>query len=269
MHSQNIDHEETVHATNGNVPPSTTPDDRVKLFIGTSSNGEDRDTEAVYEYTLRKNSSLPIDIVWMRQNGDRNSFWSGFDTSQWPTPFSGFRWAIPEYCLFKGRAIYTDVDMINFKDIASLWNTDLEGKPMAARKGSRFGGHEFCVTVFDCAEYKKTIGPMFVNRQRDMAEFHRRCIGMFSGRDEFVTELDPRWNCLDGEGREIEDIWQLHWTSMPTQPWKPKWFTGQPSKHPRKDLVDLFWSTLDMARMAGYRGQSPVVPPVKYDIIGR
>ena len=29
---------------------------------------------------------------------------------------------------YKGRALYTDVDMVNFRDIAALYKTDLEGK---------------------------------------------------------------------------------------------------------------------------------------------
>jgi hypothetical protein len=52
--------------------------------------------------------------------------------------------------------------------------------------------------------------------------------------------FDPRWNCLDGEGRDINDIWHLHFTRMPTQPWKPGWFKGTPQPHPRKDLVELW-----------------------------
>ena len=29
---------------------------------------------------------------------------------------------------YKGRALYTDVDMLNFRDISALYKTDLEGK---------------------------------------------------------------------------------------------------------------------------------------------
>jgi hypothetical protein len=39
----------------------------IRLFIGTSANGEDADAEMVYEHSLRKNCSVPIDITWMRQ----------------------------------------------------------------------------------------------------------------------------------------------------------------------------------------------------------
>ena len=86
----------------------------IKLFIGTSANYEDRDAELVYEYSLRRNSSSSLEINWMRLSNQRGSFWSNWNTKGWHTPFSGFRWAVPYLCNFKGRAIYTDVDMINF-----------------------------------------------------------------------------------------------------------------------------------------------------------
>lgn len=48
----------------------------IRLFIGTSANGEDTDAEMVYEYSLRKNCSVPIDITWMRQTNDTSSVWA-------------------------------------------------------------------------------------------------------------------------------------------------------------------------------------------------
>lgn len=241
--------------------------DPIRLFIGTSSNGEDKLIESVYEYTLRKNTKRDLQITWMRQTNNSMSYWHGFKTERWPTPFSGYRWAIPELCKFEGRALYTDVDMINFKDIGDLWDSDLEGKPFAARKGKRFGGHEFCVMVIDCEKASEILMP--VSRQKMLPEFHVRMINSFSGNDSLVKELDPRWNCLDGEDRKVEDIWQLHWTKMATQPWQPQWFTGEIETHPRPDLVDLLYSLQKEANSKGYFGCTPEPIPVTYDIIGR
>jgi hypothetical protein len=239
----------------------------MRIFIGSSANGEDAESEAVLEYTLRKNSSKDIDIVWMRQTHDPSSHWYGFNTHNWPTPFSGYRWAIPEYCNFKGKALYMDEDMINFKDISILYDMDMKGKPFAARRGNRFGGHEFCVTLIDCAGAEDFLLP--VARQRMLDNYHQRCIAQFSGNDYLVEEIDPRWNCLDGEGRPIEDIWHLHWTKMATQPWVPAWFTGVPETHPRQDLVKLFEALKVEAAMNGYSPRIPNGPKVEYDIIGR
>ena len=238
----------------------------VKLFIGSSSNGEDAPIEAVYEHSLRQNCP-DIDITWMRQ--ERGEYWSGYQTHTWPTPFSGFRWVIAEYCNFEGRAIYTDCDMINFKSMEKLYNMDMKGKPLAARRGQRFGGHEFCVMVIDCERFKEYAIPQ--SRVKNISETHQRFIQMFSGNDDLVEAIDEKWNCLDGEDYELDDINQLHFTNMATQPWKPAWYTGQPGPHPRKDVVDLFYERVDDAAKAGYTADKYIVNEnhIDYGIIGR
>jgi lipopolysaccharide biosynthesis glycosyltransferase len=240
----------------------------IRIFIGTSSNGEDAPAEMTYEYSLRKNSSVPIEITWMKQTHDESSPWGGWQTQNWSTPFSGFRWVIPEVCEFKGRAIYTDCDMINFKDINELINVDMQGKPIAARKGSRFGGHEFCVMVFDCEKFEHHSMPM--RRMKTIAESHHRMIHKFSGQP-IVHDLDPKWNCLDGEWLEIEDIWHLHYTKMETQPWKPGWFTGVTAPHARPEIVQLWYDIKKEAEQNGYK-EEDYIPEEKfgsYNIIGR
>jgi len=67
-----------------------------------------------------------------------------------------------------------------------------------------------------------------------------------------VGNLDSRWNCHDGDGINIEDIWHLHYTNMATQPWRPEWYVGEQLDHPRYDLVKLFWDTCEEARNHGY-----------------
>lgn len=239
----------------------------IKMFIGTSANGEDSDAEMVYEDSLRTHCSVPLDITWMRQTNDKTDFWGGWDTSRWPTPFSGYRWAIPEYCNFRGRAIYTDVDMINFKDINELWNTDLQGNLCAARRGPRFGGHEFCVMLIDCEQMKGAIPP--VSRMKHLPESHIRFINYFTGNDDLVTDLDPRWNCLDGDDRDLSDMWILHYTKMETQPWKPNWFKGALGKeHNRPELVKFWFDYRDRLRAEG-RHPNVVNNNVNYNIIGK
>ena len=239
--------------------------DKIRIFIGSSSMGEDKDIEKVYVQSIKENASREVDITFMRQTGNDNDFWYNPSTVRWSTPFSGYRWFIPEACEFKGRAIYTDCDMINFRDMAELIDTDMEGKPIAARPGTRFGGHEFCVMVFDCAKMEEHVVP--VRRQRFMEDFHHRMIQKFSGNSNLVKDLDPRWNSLDGDTGNVfgDEIYQLHYTNMATQPWKPGWYTGQPQDHPRKDLVDEFYRRLETAPDLGITYEEVV----DYGIIGR
>lgn len=238
----------------------------IRIFVGTSSNNEDAEAEMVLEYTLRKNTKVPLDITWMRQTHDENSIWGGWETRRWSTPFSGFRWAIPEACGFTGRAIYMDVDQLNLRDISDLFCIDLEGRPMAARRGARFGGHEFCVILMDCEKLGDMLQP--AERMKRNADAHHRYIGMFSGSD-YVLDLDPRWNCHDGDGREIADIWHLHYTDMATQPWKPAWYTGVPCEHPRADLVKLWHDTRAEASLNGWAPHLNNEVYGDYRIIGR
>src|SRR6186997_1371038 len=98
--------------------------DAIRLFVGCAA-WADAESQAVLEYTARSQSSLPIDIVWMSQA--KKGFWSGWNTKGWKTPFTGFRWGIPAYCGFQGKAIYTDSDFIFRADLAELWNQDIPG----------------------------------------------------------------------------------------------------------------------------------------------
>ena len=96
----------------------------IKIFIGTSEGTDDKKAEQVLEYSLRKNCSEDIDLIFMRNTP--NSFFGNFNTETWWTPFSYLRWAIPEYCNFQGRALYMDVDQVNFRDISELFYMDLQ-----------------------------------------------------------------------------------------------------------------------------------------------
>ena len=240
--------------------------DDIRVFIGSSSMGEDKDIEKVYVNSILENASRDVDIFFMRQTMNKDSFWYNNASSKWSTPFSGYRWYIPEACEFKGRAIYTHCDMINFRDMAELMDMDMEGKAIAARPGTRFGGHEFCVMVFDCAKMADHVIP--VSRQRNMEDYHHRMISKFSGNGNLVKDLDPRWNSLDGDTGKVfgEEIYQLHFTNMSTQPWTPTWFTGEAQTHPRTDLVDKFLELLEKApEMEGVEYEQNV----NYGVIGR
>ena len=198
----------------------------IKIFIGTSPNGEDTVAEKTLEYSLRKHSSEELEIIFMRNN---DSYMGSFNNSSWATPFTNLRWTIPEYCKFSGRAIYMDVDQLNLRDISELYHIDLQGKPFASRKD------RLCVMVIDCEKMGSLLQPVSVIK--NTSNYGN---SIYWDIVKKSLHFDPRWNCLDGENRPISDIWHLHFTSMPTQPWKPAWFRGQVKDHWRQDLVDLW-----------------------------
>ena len=187
--------------------------DPVRVFIASSPDGDDADAELALAYSLAANVSRDLEIVIMRNNDKEENFFSGFENYAWATPFTNLRWAIPEYCNFEGRAIYMDVDMLNFRDIAELFDTDMEGAPLVCREGWRT-----CVTLMDCAKMKDLL-PSVEDLKKDSAFNNRNARRLAS----YAKTIDPRWNCLDGEGLPPEHIWHLHFTSMPHQPWQPAW----------------------------------------------
>lgn len=214
----------------------------VRIFIGTSANGEDKVAEMAYEYSIRSNTDREVEIVWMRQTRDTSSFWHGFNTSKWATPFSGFRWAIPEYCNYKGRAIYTDADMLNFCDMGELFDLPMNDKWILARKGKRFA-REYCVMLMDCSKFSQiNLG------DKSQEHYHGKHYRFFTGRGglPLTGDLDPAWNSLDGD---IEPFKQLHFTNMRTQPWCPSWFNGEHKEH---KLAGLFWDIVEDARANGW-----------------
>lgn len=241
----------------------------IKVFVGLAPNGEDAESAMVLEYSLRKNSSQPVEIVWMKMSRDPTSFWYavppvGWNTTQWATPFSGFRWGIPEYCNYEGRAIYMDSDMMILKDINNLWTMDLHGKVAAVKRTDRF-----CVTLWDCAEFKKitdaTIGKD-ISQVRHMPQLHSWMGGLFQhGMKDRLHFFDSKWNCFDGENERLEDINILHYTDMSTQPHvtlardrlaktgQNHWFDGTVREHRRSDVVELFNRLYREALVAGYK----------------
>jgi len=209
----------------------------IRVFVGTSEGTDDLPAEKALKYSLEKHCSEDVEVIFMRNL--ENGFMGKFDCTGWATPFTNLRWAVPEYCNFEGRAIYMDVDQLNLKDISELYHIDMKGKPFASRD------NRLCVMVFDNAKMKELLAP--VDTIKKTPKYGN---SIYWNIVKKSIHFDPRWNCLDGEGRSIDDIWHLHFTSMPTQPWKPAWFKGTPRPHPRTDLVELWEQYRDEAIVA-------------------
>lgn len=237
-------------------------DNRVKLFVGCCSNGEDAESMAVLEYSVRKNSSLPVDITWMMQTHDDTSPYYGWSTETWATPFSGFRWSLPEVCNFEGRAIYCDSDFIWLSDIAELWNQEFQdGKIVMAKGGDN--SWRYCSALWDCEAAGKALPPLSDIKKTPTA--HQQLMGLFSQNRQFVQAFEGSWNCIDGEDLPLDKIDALHYSDMSTQFHLPRavarmegtglkhWFDGEMKPHWREDLQKEFERQLTEAEEAGYK----------------
>jgi hypothetical protein len=220
--------------------------DRIQLYVGVAPNGEDAESQMVLEYTARKHSSLPIDIYWMKHNGLFNSMWGGWNSKTWSTPFSGFRWAIPEACEFKGQAIYMDSDMIILGDLAELWNNPWEDGKIIQMKGD----WRTCVAKWNCERAGQVLPLVEAMKKEPYA--HQQLFSGLQQNPQLVQLFDRQWNNFDGENDPLDEIKILHYTDMSTQPHgkyafarlvcedREHWFDGEFRDHRRKDVQDLF-----------------------------
>jgi hypothetical protein len=239
----------------------------IRLFVGCAANHEDLESQAVLEWSVRKHASEPVEITWMRLSRDPASPWSGWATERWATPFSGFRWCLPEVCGFQGRAIYCDSDVIFMADVAELWRQEFKpGKAIMAKGG---GSWRLCVSLWDCEAMRKHLPPLAAMKAN--SDFHRAQCGRISAAS-YIQAFDGNWNCLDGEKcQSLHDraIKAIHYTSIGTQPQlsyalprlramgRRHWYDGKVEKHWRSDLVALFGEMLEEAKVNG-------CPPERY-----
>jgi hypothetical protein len=230
----------------------------IRVFIGAPPDGLDAECQAVCEYTLRNHSAMPIDLTWMIASNDKGSALSGWDRSSWATPFTGYRWAIPEICGFSGRAIYMDCDTIVRGDVAGLWRIPLRpGRIVAAR-----GCWRFCVSMFDCQAAQPHMLPIARLKKADGFNVQS---SYFRTHSDLIEPFDEAWNWLDiGDSTPMSQARIIHYTHLPTQPsrrhaaprlaaeGRTHWYKGPMRPHHRAKVVDLFDAELEAAEAAGY-----------------
>nr|WP_317198896.1 glycosyltransferase [uncultured Psychrobacter sp.] len=244
-------------------------DDTIKVFVGCDPNNCDLEQMMVLDYSIRKHTTNSVDIVWMQLSRDPNSPWysnpetgEGWNTVKWSTPFSGFRWAIPEYCDFSGRAIYMDADVVILDDLAKLWQHPITGKSIVAAK-TKADMTRLCTCVWDCAKAQSTI-PSIKELKQD-PDSHKKMMKLLKKNKRLIEPYQDSYNSVDGEDLAIDDIRILHYSDMGTQ-FSHKyaiprveaegfehWFDGKISPHPRKDLAELFDSYYNEALENGYQ----------------
>lgn len=239
--------------------------DTIRLFIGTSPNGEDYEAEAVAAYTAQKFSSLPIEITWMRAaKRGPYSGWKGMSNGR--TPFSSFRWSPPAVCNFEGRALYTDVDFVFHADLAELWREEIQGV-IVTKRPKPAGKLKTCCTLFDCAKAKKHIGT--IDQLRKMDDPQGYYSNYFKDRPALVTNFQSGdWNAIDAFDLSNDRIKATHYSRMEHQvhlrhaiarlkaQGKAHWYQGEVFEHPNQALQAHFDQMLVEAKAAGITYES-------------
>ena len=137
----------------------------------------------------------------------------GFDRKYWKTGFTGYRYAIPEFAGFEGRAIYNDVDQIYLDDPAKLQAENMCGAAVLALES-----RDTSVMVMNCAELKNvwTIAAIQSSPER---KIHASMLGHVR-RKLLIGDLPVYWNARDHEYDEHSSK-LLHYTTLHMQPWRP------------------------------------------------
>lgn len=239
--------------------------DTIRLFVGTSPNGEDYEAEAVLAYSARLQSSLPVEITWMRQA--KSGTFSGWKCASGRTPFSHFRWGIPAACGFKGRAIYCDADFLFLGDLAELWAAPIPGVLLAQKSRKPGGKVKTCCMLFDCAKAAGHVPTLDQLRRMDDPQGHLS--KYFQTHGELVDGYGcGEWNARDPETLGDPHIKAIHYTRMEHQlhlthaaarlakQGKAHWYTGPVFPHPNVALQALFDRLLVEAQAAGYTYES-------------
>lgn len=247
----------------------------IKIFVGCAANNEDLESQAVLHWSLKKHASRAFVICFMQLSRDRASpFYSGgaeggaeggWQISNWTTPFSGFRWAVPEICDFSGEAIYMDSDVIVRGDVARLWDKEFEAGKMVIARGAPHP-QRLCICKWDCAAAKNWL-PKLSDIKAD-PNSHHFLMKKIAADAKLVQPFGGvgNWNALDLEpGIWAPDVMAVHYTGISTHlglkhsvPRLAKtnqkhWFGGIPRAHPDQKLQKEFDDLLAEAAEHDYQ----------------
>lgn len=134
----------------------------------------------------------------------------GFDTSKWRTNFTMYRFAIPEFAGFSGRAIYNDVDQIYLTDPAELFDTD-----MGVSGYMSVTANDTSVMLIDCAKMGD-----YWNLTNARTGTKKSLHETVKSIDKLWQACDKGWNTRDCE-HPLDEMKCLHYTALHTQPWQP------------------------------------------------
>ncbi len=229
----------------------------VKIFIGT----EPRmwRGEAVLRHTIEKYITGPHKVVSMDYTlGDKT--WEGWEIGRkaaepaqrgrdekgnavWFTDFTNFRWAIPELCGFKGRAIYNDVDQIYLKNPRELMDLEMGGAAVLS-----VTTNETSVLLFDCEKFKDIEGWPTLEEMKGLGWSIQHYIAFLRDAGAF-GQLPTLWNCLDGNFYQDGYTGLIHYTDMGSQPWYPYPERLQYRRHKNPQMELLWWDFYKKARV--------------------
>lgn len=231
--------------------------------------------EKTLEYTAHKYCTGPLEVIFLRSgdphwetNVDLNiphtnqtaikqaKCWNisrshprPYSGEGWQTPFSCFRFAIPELCQFKGRAIHLDADFIILKDLKEIFEMEMTHPVMSPHTRTDF-------MLIDCSRFEELAALGMWPTIEQMKSSGEVIKYYWTKLQEhlFIGEAPSSWESWDGKDF-TEKSFTLHYTDMRTQPWKPYPEYFDYPLHPDKKALTLFWEHYAEALEAEARGE--------------
>jgi hypothetical protein len=182
---------------------------------------------SVLEHSIRQHASGPVEVTPML---DVQAPVPRDKRNRQRTAFSFSRFVIPSMCGYQGRALYVDADMQVFDDIAELWRIPFDGAkvlctnqpepPEKWRGSSHFhAGRQMSVMMLDCAALDWKIDEIVAGLDEGRYTYEQLMFDMcVLPEDEVRDGLPPEWNHLENYEEGVTKL--LHYTVVPTQPWK-------------------------------------------------
>lgn len=175
--------------------------------------------------------------MMLAKSENSRSLLYGWDSTRWVTPWTAYRWAVPELCDFSGRAVYFDCPTIVFGDIAELASAAMpRGAAVLMHRAGRTLSTS-CI-VFDCAAAGKSL-PKVADLKKDVGA-HQTVGRLLERRPKLVGPLPGNWGASDWEFARAprEHFESVHFERPHTAPHVPRararlaragkhhWFSG-------------------------------------------
>jgi len=182
-----------------------TPSERppVRIFVGTEPDQYRAERVFVWSIERVRDPARVYELYLMKDL-------AGFDRRGWLTGFTNYRFAIPHFAGWRGRAIYNDTDQIYLADPGELFDTAMGNSGFLS-----IHDHDTSVMLIDCERMASAWTLEAAQRQRrQRLEAEARAISGLWG------QLDSHWNARDDE-YDPRRSKLLHYTTIHAQPWQP------------------------------------------------
>jgi len=190
------------------IRPSRKPP--VRIFIGSEAGQLRAERVLVWSIMRHRDPARTYEIHIM-------SDLAGFRRVGWVTGFTTYRYAIPHYAGYAGRAIYNDVDQVYLEDPAKLFDLEMNGHGFlaVASRSRRRWSFDTSVALLDC---HRLASVWSLHAAQTLAV--EQLLDLTNAVEGLQGDLPPAWNARDGEYREGESK-VLHFTKLRSQPWQP------------------------------------------------